>query len=96
MFTPIFRNKLHDVTFIFPKLYVDNKNYAMNVGKTVEKSARKDNFVDVEFTGEVADINELKKDLNNMRVMAQFDKETGEKEYILLIEPLEIIEELKV
>lgn len=88
MYTPIFRNKVHDVRFVFPKLYVHNKEYAKDVGNAVNKAAIDDNFVDVEFIGEVVDLKELWGDTENLRVISPFDIETGEQGYILVLDPV--------
>ena len=87
MFTPVFRNRAYDIEFVFPKLHVPNKEYAMEVGKIVAQSAMRENFVDVEFTETVADLNELAKDTENLRILSPFDIETGEKEHILILTP---------
>ena len=87
MFTPVFRNNVHDIEFVFARLHVPNKDYAKAVGKTVMESAKRDNFVDVEFTGEVVDIDELSHDTENLRIVAPFNTDTGEKDYIIILTP---------
>lgn len=86
MYTPIFHNVIHDIRFVFPRLYVPTEDYAMEVGRTVKEAAKNANFVDVEFTGEVANLKDLAEDTRNMRIIAPFNNETGDQDYILILD----------
>lgn len=96
MYTPVFKNTVHDIEFVFPKLYVPTELYAEEVGKAVRDAAKNDSFVDVIFTGKVANLKELAEDKENLRIIAPFNSKTGEQDYILILTPAgEVPKDLK-